>query len=996
MTILANIINTLERRFGGWLVSSGLGSPPQFNRQGRDFSFVSFGLGRLLFGPAPTDFEKVRIQPVAPLRLALKGLPKFAGQQPAKDQPQLIALGLKSEPVKANAVNPAQPKPLKAGKAKAKNGDADKSKNRLTRRRPNGFLIRSLRRSDFAAAMSLDLPDSSSRENSSAINIIKVETLTKSSEAQNYQSTNLVVDLLAFQEWLKGGGSESLSPSPTVANVSLSDDTGSKSTDLVTNVAAQTITANLIAQLRVGDSLYGSLDGGVSWTNINGMVNGTVITWTDVLRFGSNTIVFKVVNSVVNSSVQSGDTPYVLDNVAPGLTVSSVWLSDDTGFSSSDLITNSATQTINATLSAPLDAGDILYGSLDGGNHWTDITGKAIGTSIQWDGQTLTATGSIEFKVVDLAGNTGSPTGLRRYVLDTTAPTLTVASVSLSNDTGTDSNDLITNTAGQTIGANLSAGLAVGDRLYGSSDGGTSWTDITDNVNGTIISWNGAILSGSYYIVFKITDLAGNTGALTGNSSYVLDTSAPAPTLNALSLSVDTGLFNFDRITSVAPQTISATLNAELEPGDTLEGSIDGGTTWTTITDKVNGKEITWDGVSISGRNGIIFRVTDLAGNSGSTARGGRYVLDQTAPTFTVSAVNLSADTGRNSSDLITNVASQTISATLSKPLAPGEFLFGSVDGGVTWTNLTRKASLRSIRWTGASLVGSSTIVFQGLDLAGNAGALTGSSAYSLDVTPPSLGVSGIQLSADTGTSGTDRVTNTAAQTISASLSAALSSGDILYGSVDGGQCWTDITLMALGTAIQWTGATLSGSNNIVFQVTDLAGNTGAQTGTSAYELDTTSPTLTVSGVGLSHDTGSSNSDLITNTAAQTIDATLSAALSYGDQLYGSVDGGTTWTNITAKASGTAISWDGATLSGRSSVTFKVSDLAGNSGNPTGTTGYVLDITPPALTVSGVSLSNDTGSSSSDLITSVAVQTISASLSAALSVGDQLFGLVDG
>ena len=113
------------------------------------------------------------------------------------------------------------------------------------------------------------------------------------------------------------------------------------------------------------------------------MVNGTVVTWTDVLRFGHNTILFKVVNSVVNSSVQSGDAPYVLDNVAPGLTVSSVWLSDDTGFSSSDLITNSATQTINATLSAPLDVGDILYGSLDGGSHWTDITGRAIGTSIQ-------------------------------------------------------------------------------------------------------------------------------------------------------------------------------------------------------------------------------------------------------------------------------------------------------------------------------------------------------------------------------------------------------------------------------------------------------------------------------------------------------------------------------------------------------------------------------------------------------------------------------------
>jgi len=994
--ILASIINTLERGFGGWLVSSGLGSPPQFNRQGREFSFVSLGLGRLLLGQAPSGFDKVRIQPVAPSRLALKGLPKIAGQQPAKDQPQLIGLGLKSESVKAKAATPAQPKPLKAGKAKAKNGDADKSKNRLTRKPVDVLLIRSLRRSKFVDAMRLDLPISSSVVNRSVIDIIKVETLAKSSETQSYQSTNLAVYLLAFQEWLKGGGSESLSPSPTVANVSLSDDAGSKSIDLVTNVAVQTITANLSAQLRVGDSLYGSLDGGVVWTNISGMVNGTVVTWTDVLRFGHNTILFKVVNSVVNSSLQSGDTPYLLDNVAPGLTVSSVWLSDDTGFSSSDLITNSATQTINATLSAPLDVGDILYGSLDGGIHWTDITGKAIGTSIQWGGQTLSASGSIEFKVVDLAGNTGSPTGVRSYVLDTTAPTLTVGNVSLSNDTGTSSSDLITSAAVQTISATLSAPLSAGDSLYGSLDGGFSWTNITDKANGTSINWDGVILSGSNSIVFKMTDLAGNTGSQTGNSSYVLDTYAPTPTLSALSLSIDTGLFDLDRITSVAPQTISATLNTALEPGDILEGSIDGGATWTTINNKVNGTQIIWNGVVISGRDRIIFKETDVAGNSRSTPRAGRYVLDQTAPTFTVSAVNLSADTGSSSSDLITTTASQTISATLSKALAPGEFLFGSLDGGVTWTNLTRKASLTSIRWTGATLAGSSSVVFQGIDLAGNKGSLTGNSPYVLDVTAPTLTVSGIQLSADTGTSDTDRITNTAVQTISASLSAALSSGDILYGSVDGGQNLTDITAKASGTAINWTGVTLSESNSIVFQVKDLAGNMGAQTGTSSFVLDTVAPILTVSGVGLSNDTGSSNSDLMTFTAAQTIVASLSADLSSGDQLYGSVDNGNSWIQITDKVTGTAISWDGATLSGSNTIAFQVVDLAGNTGTTTGRSSYVLDTAAPALTVGGVSLSNDTGTSSSDLITSVAVQTISATLSTPLSAGDSLYGSLDG
>jgi hypothetical protein len=82
--------------------------------------------------------------------------------------------------------------------------------------------------------------------------------------------------------------------------------------------------------------------------------------------------------------------------------------------------------------------------------------------------------------------------------------------------------------------------------------------------------------------------------------------------------------------------------------------------------------------------------------------------------------------------------------------------------------------------------------------------------------------------------------------------------------------------------------------------------------------------------VSLSADTGTSSSDLSTYTAAQTISATLSSALDTDDILYGSIDNGANWTDITSKASGTAITWDGVTLSGSSSIVFKVTDLAGN------------------------------------------------------------------
>ncbi|MEO5379147.1 MAG: Ig-like domain-containing protein, partial [Magnetococcus sp. DMHC-6] len=184
--------------------------------------------------------------------------------------------------------------------------------------------------------------------------------------------------------------------------------------------------------------------------------------------------------------------------------------------------------------------------------------------------------------------------------------------------------------------------------------------------------------------------------------------------------------------------------------------------------------------------------------------------------------------------------ASQTITATLNRTLTSDDRLYGSVDNGTNWTKITDKVSGTTITWTGATLSGSSTIVFKVKDAAGNSSATTGSQSYVLDTTKPTITVTNVDISADTGTSATDFLTNSAAQTITGTLSKTLATGDILFGSVDNGSTWIDITNKVSGTAIFWTGATLSGSNSIAFKVTDAAGNSGSKTGSQAYVLDTT------------------------------------------------------------------------------------------------------------------------------------------------------------
>ena len=435
-------------------------------------------------------------------------------------------------------------------------------------------------------------------------------------------------------------------------------------------------------------------------------------------------------------------------------------------------------------------------------------------------------------------------------------------------------------------------------------------------------------------------------------------------------LSADTGTSATDLTTQTAAQTISATLSAALSTGDILYGSVDGGSTWTTITSMASGTAISWTGATLSGSNSIVFKVTDLAGNTGSSIGSTSYVVDTTAPT--VSAVAISTATGAVNSTLNAgDVVTVTVTMSEATVVVTGSSITPTIDlyigselvnaaytGGTGTTALTFTYTIVAGQTDtdGISISANSLEKFTSTfsDTAGNTAdlshsAVSANSNYLVDTTAPTLTVSGVVLSADTGTSATDLTTQTAAQTISATLSAALSTGDILYGSVDGGSTWTTITSMASGTAISWTGATLSGSNSIVFKVTDLAGNTGSSTGSTVYVLDTTAPTTTVSGITMSADTGALASDLTTYTASQTISATLSAALDSGDILYGSVNNGSTWTNITSKVSDTAISWDSVTLAASSSIVFKLVDAAGNANTNVGSHSYVLDTAAPIL-----------------------------------------------
>jgi hypothetical protein len=675
--------------------------------------------------------------------------------------------------------------------------------------------------------------------------------------------------------------------------------------------------------------------------------------------------------------------------VPPVAVVATAALSADTGTSGSDFITKTAAQTISGTLSANLASGERVEVSYNNGATWSNATTYTVGLNTWSTTTTLSGTSTFQARVANSGASSTAYT--HSYTLDTVAPTTTFSGYALSADTGTSASDFITKTSAQTITATLSGAPAGSDIVWGSVDNGSTWTNITNKVSGTTLTWNGAVLVGGGTIVFKVTDLAGNDSGLS-TRNYTLDTTAPTTSVATAALSNDSGTSSSDFITNTAAQTISGTLSANLISGETVFVSLDNGSTWLAATAVVGTHTWSLAGQTLTASNTLKVKVSDTAGNDGTVAQQA-YVLDTTAPTISFSAVALSADTGTSNTDFITNTAAQTISATLSGALAGSDILYGSLDNGATWTDITSKVSGTTLTWNGVTLAGSNTLKFKVTDAAGNDGAAH-SQAYVLDTIAPTTSFSSLALSADTGASASDFITKTSAQTITATLSGAPAGTDIVWGSLDGGSTWTNITNKVSGTTLSWNGAVLNaGSNSIVFKVTDAAGNDSSLS-LQNYTLDTTAPTTSVATAAFSNDSGTSSSDFITNTAAQTISGTLSANVASGETVYVSLDNGSTWIAATAVVGTNTWSLAGQTLTASNTLKVKVSDTAGNDGAIL-SQAYVLDTAAPTISFSAVALSADTGASNTDFITNTAAQTISATLSGALAGGDILYGSLD-
>ncbi|WP_116325571.1 Ig-like domain-containing protein [Enterobacter hormaechei] len=790
-------------------------------------------------------------------------------------------------------------------------------------------------------------------------------------------------------------------------SATITDSAGNSSTqthDVVVNTASVALTVNTLS----GDDVINAAEAGASLV-INGssaqFASGTQVTIT--LNGKSYTATIQSDGSWT-TTVPAADVGTLADGASYQVSVSA---QDSAGNSAS------ATHTISVDTSAPVISVNTLSGDdvLSAAEAQQALT--VHGSSSAEAGQTVTVTlggktytalvandgtWTLDVPAVDLAalsqgaltvtasvndkaGNSGQTT--HTLTVDTIAPAVTISTVA--------DDDIVNNAeqlAGQTISGTTTAeqGQTVTVSFNGHSYQATVGADGSWSVFVPGRDFLG-LSDGDYTITATVSDKAGNPGSATHDvtlngdvPTIAINTFAQDDIVNAAEHG--TPLVISGTTDAPAGQTVTITLN-----GKTYTATVQNDGTWSYT---VGSADVT--ALADGGSYVINAQVSNAIGNSVSDNH--TVTVDLTAPSMGISIDSLQNDTGLSANDFITNDSQVVVNGSLTAQLGNNEKAQISLDGGVTWIDLT----VTGTTWcyTDGRTLTDGTYQYQVrvIDNAGNVGA-TDSQDVVIDLTKPAAATITVDsVSQDTGLSDSDFITSDNQISLKGTLGAALGSGDHAQISLDGGATWTDVSVSGLS----WTyidGRTLTdGDYNYQLRVIDEAGNISATT-SQVVTIDTVAPdaSKTIAIDSISDDTGLSSSDFITRDTSLTLHGSLGATLADGEYAQISIDGGVTWQNVIV----TGNSWyyvDGRTLGNQTYDYYvRVVDAAGNVGASAHQQVTVDTVAPDAaITVTVDNITVDTGFDNNDFLTSSTSYTLNGTLGAELGAGEYVQVSMDG
>ncbi len=656
-------------------------------------------------------------------------------------------------------------------------------------------------------------------------------------------------------------------------------------------------------QLYNGTDTSSSLGSSYTLTSAD-IANGYANVQTGTLTDGTTyMLTARITDAAGNqSAVSSNSFTVTEDSTAPAAaTITSV--TDDVAPVTGTLVSGASTNDPNLTVQLSLSGTGALAGDTVQLYNGTD-TSSSLGSSytltsadiangyanVQTGTLTDGTTYMLTARITDAAGNQSAVSSNSFTVTeDSTAPaaaTITSVTDDVAPVTGTLVSGASTNDPNLTVQLSLSGtGALAGDtvQLYNGTDTssslGSSYTlTSADIANGYANVQTGTLTDGTtYMLTARITDAAGNQSAVSSNSFTVTEDSTAPAAATITSVTDDVAPVTGTLVSGASTNDPNLTVQLSLSgtgalAGDTVQlyngtdTSSSLGSSYTlTSADIANGYANVQTGTLTDGTTYMLTaRITDAAGNQSAVSSNSFTVTeDSTAPaaaTITSVTDDVAPVTGTLVSGASTNDPNLTVQLSLSGTgalagdtvqLYNGTDTSSSLGSSYTLTSADIANGYANVQ-TGTLTDGTTYMLTARItDAAGNQSAVSSNSfTVTEDSTAPAVTES---LNNDTGSSSSDKITSNATLTGSGDANATV------HFTVDGNAIAATTTADDGGSWTYTPSGLADGTHTIMASETDPAGNTG--TASLIFTLDTI---VNAPGVALANDTGTSNSDKIT------------------------------------------------------------------------------------------------------------------------------------
>ncbi len=480
---------------------------------------------------------------------------------------------------------------------------------------------------------------------------------------------------------------------PTGLDLATASDSGSSSTDNITNDTTPTITGSgAVSGATV--TLYDT-DGTTSLGTATADGSGNWSITSSALSEASHTLTAKQTDSG-NTSAASSGLSVTIDATAAAPSAPDMTSGTDSGSSSSDNITSDTTPTftgtgeVGATVTLYDTDGTTSLGTatVDGSGNWS-ITSSALSAG----SHTLTA------KQTDVAGNTSAASSGLSVTIDATAAAPAAPDMTSGTDSGSSSSDNITSDTTPTFTGTGEVGATV--TLY-DTDGTTSLGTATVDGSGNWSVTSSVLSEASHTLTAKQTDVAGTTSSASSSLSVTIDTTAAAPSTPDMSAGTDSGSSSTDNITSNTTPTFTGTAAANATV--TVISSV-AGTLGTATADGSGNWSYTAGSALAAGTHSITATATDAAGNTSAASSGLSVTIDTTAPVIAAVTVPNSA---MKVGDVVT--ATITVISDASAYTLTSGTIGGFTLGSLTKSNNTTYTATFTVAEGGTDVAAGSTI----------------------------------------------------------------------------------------------------------------------------------------------------------------------------------------------------------------------------------------------------------------------------------------------